>query len=378
MGLIPAWAGKTRGPRRRTLRARAHPRVGGENRTRASDPAAAEGSSPRGRGKQPPRRRIPRRSGLIPAWAGKTRTRSAPGWCSRAHPRVGGENNPKARDHISGAGSSPRGRGKRVFVVRGAVAVGLIPAWAGKTSRSACPTPWTRAHPRVGGENAITSAYKHSVSGSSPRGRGKRANGHAGFDDVGLIPAWAGKTRPIRASRPWSRAHPRVGGENTLTMRSATGCPGSSPRGRGKLETLTDNAPLLGLIPAWAGKTAIVALRAAHATAHPRVGGENKRTHAAHAIGGGSSPRGRGKRISLVVSGVWQGLIPAWAGKTRSFVRKADASAAHPRVGGENACSRPPRQAGRGSSPRGRGKLKMTGGSQAVRRLIPAWAGKTP
>ena len=72
---------------------------------------------------------------------------------------------------------------------------------------------------------------------------------------LGLIPAWAGKT-PVRYRRPdRRRAHPRVGGENTVALKAMYAGDGSSPRGRGK--PLIERRPRLafGLIPAWAGKT---------------------------------------------------------------------------------------------------------------------------
>ena len=52
-----------------------------------------------------------------------------------AHPRVGGENFVEPGLPASGAGSSPRGRGKQPMVRNGRIHGGLIPAWAGKTSR---------------------------------------------------------------------------------------------------------------------------------------------------------------------------------------------------------------------------------------------------
>ena len=73
-------------------------------------------------------------------------------------------------------------------------AVGLIPAWAGKTAHDDSLRDGVGAHPRVGGENARDVAVPALQQGSSPRGRGKRRGVVEGFHDGGLIPAWAGKT----------------------------------------------------------------------------------------------------------------------------------------------------------------------------------------
>ena len=186
-GLIPAWAGKTAqahcGPRR----SRAHPRVGGENETATTLTEEQLGSSPRGRGKPVRASRCLARLGLIPAWAGKTR-RSDHGRCDRAaHPRVGGENTPRAPRPPGRWGSSPRGRGKPRSPVHGAFARGLIPAWAGKTPSTPGISSSTAAHPRVGGENILVASMDWAAIGSSPRGRGKHFLTCAFIERIGQI-----------------------------------------------------------------------------------------------------------------------------------------------------------------------------------------------
>ena len=158
-------------------------------------------------------------------------------------------------------GSSPRGRGKpphlRAFVRRGR----LIPAWAGKTPRSAWNRPAARAHPRVGGENASSHPLTDGETGSSPRGRGKRRQRSKQLTTTGLIPAWAGKTAPRSHALPDPAAHPRVGGENSSTKWTAVRENGSSPRGRGKPTRTVPGTSYKRLIPAWAGKTALISTR---------------------------------------------------------------------------------------------------------------------
>ena len=294
----------------------AHPRVGGENGTVEVAAWLDDGSSPRGRGK--PRRTdvhtVPRR--LIPAWAGKTCDRC--GWAvpEAAHPRVGGENQEAVLAIRRAAGSSPRGRGKPQVPPLLRDGFRLIPAWAGKTSDGYGHNWTSRAHPRVGGENAEIGARTPAATGSSPRGRGKRGRRREGRNLRGLIPAWAGKTtRTKRRARPrW--AHPRVGGENPGRPSSKLGDQGSSPRGRGKPRTSTVSPSVAGLIPAWAGKTMSAAPLSSGVTAHPRVGGENAREELVTEASDGSSPRGRGKLLHPRRRHGGQGLIPAWAGKT--------------------------------------------------------------
>ena len=211
--LIPAWAGKTCLSRAAAALTAAHPRVGGENPLAPGIAFAIWGSSPRGRGKRS--KRIPQRmrGRLIPAWAGKTSCLMRPSLTARAHPRVGGENRCFVGVDQGRAGSSPRGRGKRRRRDQEFQPSRLIPAWAGKTRVAHLERRGVGAHPRVGGENLATTPTPPPLIGSSPRGRGKPLAPREESDTSRLIPAWAGKTLPdlrfYRADRsdlgnPWA------------------------------------------------------------------------------------------------------------------------------------------------------------------------------
>ena len=69
----------------------------------------------------------------------------------------------------------------------GRTVLGLIPAWAGKTLNGQAITTWTKAHPRVGGENVVLRAGFFSAVGSSPRGRGKHFLTCAFIERIGQI-----------------------------------------------------------------------------------------------------------------------------------------------------------------------------------------------
>ena len=91
----------------------------------------------------------------------------------------------------------------------------------------------------------------------------------------------------------------------------------------------------------------------------------------------GSSPRGRGKLCAIRACVREGGLIPARAGKTLKHAQNALLAPAHPRAGGENVVRNDVAGEGRGSSPRGRGKLVLNRVHVTCLRLIPARAGKT-
>ena len=173
-GLIPAWAGKTPSTASLSTSRPAHPRVGGENETFYDAASAQRGSSPRGRGKRSCGQGCQVGARLIPAWAGKTARRGQGNVRPEAHPRVGGENRLNAPLMWSRAGSSPRGRGKLRPESDPQGVARLIPAWAGKTRLPIRRGHASRAHPRVGGENEERVRATVDSEGSSPRGRGKR------------------------------------------------------------------------------------------------------------------------------------------------------------------------------------------------------------
>ena len=193
---------------------RAHPRAGGENAATRPLRASMTGSSPRGRGKLSWTTRNTSPRGLIPARAGKTEAGLPASGAFRAHPRAGGENRGVTMHALRHSGSSPRGRGKLVSSACEEANTGLIPARAGKTFGLGSTGRSEWAHPRAGGENRFSTREEMRFRGSSPRGRGKHAQGRQRRPEAGLIPARAGKTRPVESCPDGARAHPRAGGEN--------------------------------------------------------------------------------------------------------------------------------------------------------------------
>ena len=216
-----------------------------------------------------------------------------------------------------------------------------------------------RAHPRVCGENIMQGWSHVREMGSSPRVRGKPRLCRRTFWGSGLIPACAGKTALIDAVKAELTAHPRVCGENQPPLTRWAASAGSSPRVRGKHRVVRQAGANRGLIPACAGKTSGCRAWFSGPRAHPRVCGENLRACFRLLRMLGSSPRVRGKRDRPGSRPGLRGLIPACAGKTQSSQITASLTAAHPRVCGENLSDKDARAIGAGSSPRVRGKQKQ-------------------
>ena len=159
--------------------------------------------------------------------------------------------------------------------------------------------------------------------------------------------------------------------------RTVTDTMGSSPLTRGKPLGAGQYAIHGRLIPAHAGKTVLAAARPVEYKAHPRSRGENAKAAPRRPKAAGSSPLTRGKRPDSPVLAALRRLIPAHAGKTAARRRECHCRAAHPRSRGENLGPCGAHGDRWGSSPLTRGKPCPAPSMGSGPRLIPAHAGKT-
>ena len=68
---------------------------------------------------------------------------------------------------------------------------------------------------------------------------------------------------------------------------------------------------------------------------HPRVGGEKELGDRFKTAELGSPPRGRGKVLHAGFEGILRRITPAWAGKSMPDMTAVTADKDHPRIGGE-------------------------------------------
>ena len=170
------------------------PACAGSTTPRSPGYAPPGGSSPRARGARGETRQQQRRVGIIPACAGSTCSHRSWRRSTRDHPRVRGEHFVVTCVMLNAAGSSPRARGAPPRRARTPCARGIIPACAGSTSARIASAPKRRDHPRVRGEHRTVWAADLEEEGSSPRARGARMSTSAAVRSVGIIPACAGST----------------------------------------------------------------------------------------------------------------------------------------------------------------------------------------
>ena len=220
-------------------------------------------------------------------------------------------------DSIRIVGSSPRVRGKPGGWRTPALPPRLIPARAGKTNQLVMSFYIPEAHPRACGENRTRGVWDPGFQGSSPRVRGKLQSLDRLVLAAGLIPARAGKTWRGRGAGGRPGAHPRACGENLIRQPEAGRPRGSSPRVRGKHRRCNSSKQDRGLIPARAGKTSSRGSSSRSIGAHPRACGENYTLCTFYTVQTGSSPRVRGKPENPREALELYRLIPARAGKTR-------------------------------------------------------------
>ena len=152
--------------------------------------------------------------GIIPAYAGSTTVPFELYIKAGDHPRIRGEHVERVEDNCDARGSSPHTRGAPPGASPQRWAAGIIPAYAGSTQAASPSLTARRDHPRIRGEHAYFSRQTSVVMGSSPHTRGARFRGQDFRLRRGIIPAYAGSTSRVSGCRAFRRDHPRIRGEH--------------------------------------------------------------------------------------------------------------------------------------------------------------------
>ena len=107
----------------------------------------------------------------------------------------------------------------------------------------------------MGGEKPIPANGGKNIEGSPPHRRGKVQGQLLQTVEVGITPAWAGKSGVGGTQKITPLDHPRTGGEKGFALLNDPRSIGSPPRGQGKVFPPDDMVPYKGITPAWAGKS---------------------------------------------------------------------------------------------------------------------------
>ena len=231
------------------------------------------------------------------------------------HPRICGEKESKLQEIEDISGSPPHMRGKVATGRQTVCRCGITPAYAGKSVAKCGAVEEVGDHPRICGE-------KYS-------GLFEQQN------DAGITPAYAGKSGISSQAKPSRRDHPRVCGEKFGLPSHTFRWVGSPPHMRGKGRDGRLHPALLGITPAYAGKSPARPGPRPWRWDHPRICGEKFPNIHVPVCRSGSSPHMRGKDCGVADMVLPVRITPAYAGKSSGPTRKSGTNGDHPRVCGE-------------------------------------------
>ena len=110
------------------------------------------------------------------------------------HPRLCGEKNTVERFQFHFVGSPPPMRGKEVQLSLVLSSCGITPAYAGKSFPKLAVFATATDHPRLCGEKPVGVWRSDLRLGSPPPMRGKVRRNFPTERDIGITPAYAGKS----------------------------------------------------------------------------------------------------------------------------------------------------------------------------------------
>ena len=191
-------------------------------------------------------------------------------------------------------------------------------------------------HPRIRGKKIASPPTQLFKPGSPPHTREKAGHNALGTDQLGITPAYAGKSFGIRFSRIRKRDHPRIRGKKRQPLSIDKNC-------------FRD---------------------------HPRIRGKKQRHNEQIFNDSGSPPHTREKVKLLELTDGRSRITPAYAGKSFSFSLLACATWDHPRIRGKKSEEGKELLRLKGSPPHTREKGECGTKIKTKKRITPAYAGK--
>ena len=125
----------------------------------------------------------------------------------------------------------------------------------GKASGSVQSVRFNRDHPRLCGEKGLIEILENGELGSPPPMRGKGPAVVFRVRNIGITPAYAGKSRRIVTCRLHRGDHPRLCGEKRDSSPQELLAAGSPPPMRGKENIFFLALHIDRITPAYAGKS---------------------------------------------------------------------------------------------------------------------------
>ena len=175
----------------------------------------------------------------------------------------------------------------------------------------------------------------HVHPGSPPPMRGKVTVSSSSRVMMGITPAYAGKSYSISGASAIVWDHPRLCGEKSGGTDNCTKMLGSPPPMRGKVDPFRHRCRQTGITPAYAGKRCHGASSWCRERDHPRLCGEKSDGFTVYLQHSGSPPPMRGKEVDGNQRSLAYRITPAYAGKRLFQSMSSYPVRDHPRLCGE-------------------------------------------
>ena len=157
-----------------------------------------------------------------------------------------------------------------------------------------------------------------------PLARGRLDRKSCAPSSIRNTPAYAGKTGPDVRTVLLGEKHPRLRGEDNLRCRYFRALSETPPLTRGRPARVLLQKTAHGNTPAYAGKTAVPRLRQGGREKHPRLRGEDCISLCRAPDGAETPPLTRGRQRPFLRVGRLPGNTPAYAGKTSRSANRCD------------------------------------------------------
>jgi len=294
------------------------------------------------------------------------------------HPRPCGEQSASMSRTTRATGSPPPLRGTASITNEYRNKQRITPAPAGNRLSNCPEISLLKDHPRPCGEQAESQLVKITEEGSPPPLRGTV---HVEDDfSVGsrITPAPAGNRVETLEEAISGGDHPRPCGEQLVQGSGLCVEPGSPPPLRGTDPIRYRIGYFMGITPAPAGNRDWGRLRPGPREDHPRPCGEQNADVPMTRADIGSPPPLRGTGPGILRQSIPLGITPAPAGNSGVLASALNCQKDHPRPCGEQMSSGIFEFAGKGSPPPLRGTVWFVMVPAAKYRITPAPAGNRP